>query len=549
MESIIPDTENERINSFISQMNKGKLSTQTAKKLLEELKGYDINNFDLRDFFMDGGEVGAYFVSNPFHAARIYWFCLNYIVSQTIDSEEKERYTKEFIRYLKKQIGRIEKDGSENLIYQLDGFLSELLFVYLNNKDTLNVHRTFKKLIKIMPKIELKSKSWEEYAKWHTELITKGLTKFISDLVPLIHEAGIKIFGGDIRLMDSFLDAIFYAGNDEPVLILGETGTGKELIARIIHDFSKRRDNHYWAVNCGGFTESLFTSEISGIRGGTATNVGARLGAFLTACGRGKDGYFLRNNGTIGFRIGGTDLRDKKPTKDQLKQIGGTLFLDEINSLAPGLQSKLLRVIQEREVQVVGEDFTRKFDCKLIFASNDDLEGMDKENEFREDLYYRISRGIVRLPSIKDMKDSSIPRIANFQLEQLRPELGTEEDIGLSGKAEKVLKSHSWPGNFREMENVLFRASKRAFLAESKEIKPEHIENLSIKRKQMPAIQEVFSGKKIDEVKKMYYQFVYEKEADRSVPKAAKILGRSQASTRKMLKKLGLIKGVKMKIS
>jgi transcriptional regulator of acetoin/glycerol metabolism len=540
MGSIIPDTENERINSLINQMNKEKLSTQKAKELLEELKGYDINNFDLRDFFMDGGEVGAYFVSNPFHAARIYWFCLNYIISKTIDSKEREDYAKEFIRYLKKQIGRIEKDGSENLIYQLDEFLSELLFVYLNNKDTLNVHRTFKKLIKIMPNIELESKSWEEYAKWHTELITKGLTEFISNSVPLIHEAGIKIFGGDIRLMDSFLDAIFYAGNDEPVLILGETGTGKELIARIIHSFSKRRGNNFWAVNCGGFTESLFNSEVFGIISGAATHATTRLGAFLTACENKKEksGYFLYGK-RIGFRMKGKSLKED-PTDDQLKEIGGTLFLDEINSLDPGLQSKLLRVIQEREVQVVGEDFTRKFNCKLIFASNDDLEGMDKENEFREDLYYRISRGIVRLPSIKDMKDS-IPRIANFQLDQLKPKLGIEEDIGLSGKAKKVLKSHSWPGNFREMENVLSRALKRAFLAESKEIKPEHIENLSIKRKQMPAIQEVFSGKKFDEVKKMYYQFVYEKEADRSVPKTAKIVGRAEASTRKMLKKLGLI--------
>ena len=147
-----------------------------------------------------------------------------------------------------------------------------------------------------------------------------------------------KIFIKNPRLQSCFINALNYAADDEPCLIIGETGTGKEGVAKIIHKFSRRSENIFWAVNCSGFTESLFDSEISGVVAGAATGVRTRLGAFLAACGKEengkrKSGYYVhaeqnKDHEEIRFKIDGKDI-GIDPKDENLKKFGGTLFLDE----------------------------------------------------------------------------------------------------------------------------------------------------------------------------------------------------------------------------
>jgi DNA-binding NtrC family response regulator len=204
------------------------------------------------------------------------------------------------------------------------------------------------------------------------------------------------------------------------VLIIGETGTGKELIAHNIHRLSDRSDGPYIRVNCGALTESLLESELFGhIKGAFTGAISNKIGRFEAAH-------------------------------------GGTLFLDEINSISPKLQVKLLRVLQEGEFERVGDSRTVKVDTRLVAATNQFLEDEIEAGRFREDLYYRLNVVPIQLPPLRDRR-TDIPLLAQFFLRKYCEENRREMPAIPAGILDR-LQEHDWPGNVRELENYVERA-------------------------------------------------------------------------------------------
>jgi sigma-54-specific transcriptional regulator len=210
------------------------------------------------------------------------------------------------------------------------------------------------------------------------------------------------------------------APSEANVLIIGETGTGKEIVARHVHDLSRRKNGQFLAVNCGSLTETLVESEL----------FGHERGAFTGALAA-KEGWF--------------EAAD-----------GGTLFLDEIGDLPLSMQVKLLRVLQEREVVRVGSRTSRPIDVRVIAATNVQLEGAVAAGRFREDLFYRLRVASLILPPLRDRTRDILP-LAYFFLKQHRDRLGYAK-ADLSQDAERALVRHNWLGNIRELENAIHHA-------------------------------------------------------------------------------------------
>jgi len=204
------------------------------------------------------------------------------------------------------------------------------------------------------------------------------------------------------------------------VLVTGETGTGKEIVARHLHELSPRREGPFLAINCGAFSETLVESELFGHEKGSFT------GATET-----RAGWFEAAN-------------------------GGTLFLDEIGDLPPPVQVKLLRVLQEREIVRLGSRQAQAIDVRLIAATNVDLAEAVAAGRFREDLYYRLNVASIALPSLRDRPGDILP-LAHYFLELYRQRLGLGA-VRMSARAERDLLEHGWPGNIRELDNVVHRA-------------------------------------------------------------------------------------------
>jgi len=218
---------------------------------------------------------------------------------------------------------------------------------------------------------------------------------------------------------------------DTTVLITGESGTGKELIARAIHRYSSRTDKPFVAVDCGSLVENLFESELFGHVKGSFT------GAIATKYGR----FELAN--------------------------GGTLFFDEIGNVSTNIQTKLLRVLQEREITKVGSSQIVKVDVRIIAATNRDLQKTVKAGTFREDLFYRLSVVPITLPPLRQRRDD-IPLLANHFLSKYNKKRG-KNIKAVSDRAMKALVEYDWPGNVRELENAIERA---VVLTEDDMIKP-----------------------------------------------------------------------------
>jgi len=205
-----------------------------------------------------------------------------------------------------------------------------------------------------------------------------------------------------------------------PVSIFGESGSGKELVARAIHEASARRDMPFVAVNCGAITETLMEAEFFGYR----------KGAF-TGAERDRDGFFQA-------------------------AAGGTLFLDEIAELPLGMQVKLLRAIQERRVRKVGATAEDPVDVRILCATHQELQKLIASGRFRQDLFYRLNVIELRVPSLRE-RVGDIPAIADSILQRISERAGLPP-TRLSAGAAQALQSHSFPGNVRELENVLERA-------------------------------------------------------------------------------------------
>lgn len=229
-----------------------------------------------------------------------------------------------------------------------------------------------------------------------------------------------EIIGESPLLKNLLLDIEKVAPTDAAVLILGETGTGKELIARAIHNLSHRRERPLVKVNCGAISAGLVESEL----------FGHEKGAFT---------------GAVQQRIGRFELADK-----------GTVFLDEIGELPLDTQVKLLRVLQEGEFERVGSSVPIKVNVRIIAATNKKLKEEIKSGSFRSDLFYRLSVFPLTVPPLKDRK-SDIPILANFFLAKFAKDMGKRMD-GISGSTMERLMGYSWPGNIRELQNVIERA-------------------------------------------------------------------------------------------
>jgi two-component system response regulator HydG len=207
------------------------------------------------------------------------------------------------------------------------------------------------------------------------------------------------------------------AATDASVLVHGETGTGKEIVARAIHDASPRRAGPFVRVACCALSESLLESELFGhVRG-----------AFT---------------GAVGNRVGRFEAAD-----------GGTIFLDEIGDISPALQAKLLRVLQEREFERVGDNRTLQVDIRVVTATNRDLQALCREGRFRQDLFYRLAVIPIELPPLR-ARQSDIPTLAAHFLERLGARAGRPAHR-LTAAALEALVGASWPGNVRELEHAL----------------------------------------------------------------------------------------------
>ncbi len=221
-----------------------------------------------------------------------------------------------------------------------------------------------------------------------------------------------------IKDVFSLIDKV--AKTDANVLILGENGTGKELVARAIHQKSLRKDNSFVAVDMGAITETLFESEL----------FGHKKGAF-------------------------TDAREDRPGRFELAN-GGTLFLDEIGNLSMSLQSKLLTALQSRQITRVGANQAMEVDIRLICATNMPLTQMVKEGKFRQDLLYRMNTVEIQIPALYERVED-IPMLANHFLNYYSKKY-RKEVLSISPEAVTKLKKYAWPGNVRELQHALERA-------------------------------------------------------------------------------------------
>jgi two-component system response regulator HydG len=210
------------------------------------------------------------------------------------------------------------------------------------------------------------------------------------------------------------------ASSQATILIQAENGTGKELLARAVHEYSQRRDKPFIAVNCGAIPETLFESEL----------FGHEKGAF-TGAAYAREGKFMQAH-------------------------HGTLFLDEISETPIQLQVKLLRAIAEREIEPISGK-PQKVDVRVVAATNRDLKKMIEEGKFRQDLYFRLNVINVSIPPLRDRRDD-IPLLADHFLQKYKDQNDRQNITGISREAIEVLSSYDWPGNVRELENAVQRA-------------------------------------------------------------------------------------------
>jgi two-component system, NtrC family, response regulator PilR len=210
------------------------------------------------------------------------------------------------------------------------------------------------------------------------------------------------------------------AMGESTILVTGESGTGKELVARAIHEASRRRDRPFVSINCGAFPETLLESELFGYMKGAFTGAAAN-----------KKGLFEAAE-------------------------GGSIFLDEIGDMTPAMQVKLLRVLQERRLRPLGGTAEIPIDVRVIAATNRDLEAGIRQGSFREDLYYRIAVITIHIPALRE-RSEDVPLLAYYFLRHYAEKAG-KNISGIAPEALRCLESYGWPGNVRQLENAIERA-------------------------------------------------------------------------------------------
>ena len=316
-----------------------------------------------------------------------------------------------------------------------------------------------------------------------------------------------QMVGESRAMMNIFNQIDKVADTNAKVLIRGESGTGKELVAWAIHHNSARTGGKYIRLNCAAVPSELLESELFGHRKGSFTGaVSDRIGKFIAAD-------------------------------------GGTLFLDEIGDMDIQLQSKLLRAIEENEVEVIGDTEPRKVDVRIVAASNKDLERLVKEGKFREDLYHRLNVVVIHIPPLRERIEDILPLAYHF-LTKFNNAYN-KQILNISRQAEAVLINHIWPGNVRELRNTI---EKTVIFTETNEIrisdvqKALNMENLSIRVNSDLAENEVQSLKEANiEFEKKYVLQILNL-VDWKISKAAELLNIDRTNLFRKMKKLGITK-------
>jgi DNA-binding NtrC family response regulator len=300
------------------------------------------------------------------------------------------------------------------------------------------------------------------------------------------------IIGSSAPMREVFRMIEKVAKTDANVLILGENGTGKELVARALHRGSERSNEMFLSVDMGSITESLFESEL----------FGHTKGAF-------------------------TDARDERPGRFEVAD-GGSLFLDEIGNLSLSMQSKLLTVIQNREVTRVGSSKPVAFDTRLIFATNMPIHDMVMEKTFRQDLLYRINTVEISLPPLRE-RGKDVLQLARHFLQTYAKKYRKVEPV-LSVGAEAALMSHSWPGNIRELQHAMERA---VIMSESHVLEPadviasNHHRSVGLEEMDLENMEKTVIRRALDRY-------------DGNITRAANELGLTRAALYRRIEKYGL---------
>jgi len=258
--------------------------------------------------------------------------------------------------------------------------------------------------------------------------------RYLKEQMKLRHNFD-NVIGANPQIQQAYVLGAQVADSNASVLVLGETGTGKEYLARAIHYQSPRANGPFLKVSCVALPETLLESELFGHEKGAFTNAVAR-------------------------RIGRFESAD-----------GGTLFLDEVGDMTQPTQLKLLRVLQEKQFERVGGSETISVDVRIIAATNRDVKQAIADGHFREDLYYRLNVITIGLPPLRERKED-ISELVNHFIRKYSRETGRDIE-GISPDAMSMLQSHTWPGNIRELENCIHRA---VILCRGKRILPQHIQ-------------------------------------------------------------------------
>ena len=335
------------------------------------------------------------------------------------------------------------------------------------------------------------------YEKKKLEINNKKLQRLIEERYSFEN-----IIGKSKAMRDIFILIEKIAPIDTTVLITGESGTGKDLIAKAIHFRSLRKENRFVAINCASIPENLLESELFGYKRGAFT-------------------------GAVTSKIGLFQEANK-----------GTLFLDEIGELPQGLQAKLLRVIQDKKIRPLGGTQEKEVDVRIIAATNHDLEDMVKEGEFREDLFYRLNVINIEIPPLRKRRED-IPLLVNYFIEKMNKKLN--KDIkGIEPSLLEYFFIYDWPGNVRELENIVERLM---ILEEGQLLTPKHLpqkykggENFS--EISIPSEFENFNlNKYVDDIVKKIINLSL-KKTEGNKKEAAKLLGISYRSFRYYYNKL-----------
>ena len=257
-----------------------------------------------------------------------------------------------------------------------------------------------------------------------------------------------RLIGSSGSMLDVFIMIGKVAETDSTVLICGESGTGKELVAEAIHNYSERKDRPFVVVNCAALPDNLLETEL----------FGHERGAFT---------------GAVSRKIGRFEMAE-----------GGTIFLDEIGELSPGLQSKMLRVLQERTFERVGGTETIRGNFRVLAATNRDLEASVREKVFREDLYYRLNVVRIPIPPLRERRSDIVPLAEHF-LRHYSDKNGLLV-VGFSDEAILMLQNYFYPGNVRELENMVERA---VLMARGRVVMPGHFPARTDENREQPARQ------------------------------------------------------------